>query len=78
MAAESESGALAVTVRAEAQAKANALLAQSLTPALIQYQQLQQWDGRLPVFQGSNASPLIDVSSFVPAPSTAPTPDTTP
>jgi len=32
---------------------------------LIRYQQLQRWDGRLPVFQGSSATPLIDVSEIV-------------
>ena len=55
----------AIRIRAEAQAGANLLLAESLTPELIRYQQLQRWDGRLPLFQGSGATPLINVSDLV-------------
>lgn len=56
----------AIRIRAEAQAKANLALAASLTPELIRYQQLQRWDGRLPLFQGgSNVTPLIDASDLV-------------
>jgi regulator of protease activity HflC (stomatin/prohibitin superfamily) len=60
-------------IKAEAQAEANKLLSASLTSDLIRYQQLQRWDGRLPVFTGSGATPLIDVSGLV-SPLT-PTPD---
>jgi regulator of protease activity HflC (stomatin/prohibitin superfamily) len=63
--AQAEGEAQATRIRAEAQSEANKLLAQSLTPELIRYQQLQRWDGRLPVFSGSGATPLIDVSSLV-------------
>ena len=47
------------------QAEANKLLSQSLTPELIRYQQLQRWDGKLPVFSGSGATPLIDATSII-------------
>lgn len=62
-----------VRVRADAQAEANRKLAESLTPALIQYEQLQVWDGKLPVYSGS-ATPLIQLPSQAApaAPSTAP------
>ena len=67
--AQAEGEAQATRIRAEAQSEANKLLAQSLTPELIRYQQLQRWDGRLPVFSGSGATPLIDLSTLVsPAP----------
>ena len=63
--AQADGEAQATLIRAEAQAEANRQLAVSLTPELIRYQQLQRWDGRLPVFQGSSATPLIDVSEIV-------------
>ena len=49
----------------QAQAEANRVLAQSLTPDLIRYQQLQRWDGKLPVFTGGGATPLIDATSII-------------
>jgi regulator of protease activity HflC (stomatin/prohibitin superfamily) len=55
----------ATRIRAEAQAEANRMLSQSLTADLIRYQQLQRWDGKLPVFSGGGATPLIDASSII-------------
>ena len=50
----------AIKLRADAQAEANRVLAESLTAQLIQYEQLQVWDGKLPMFTGgSNVTPLI-------------------
>ena len=64
--AQAEGDAQAIRIRAEAQAEANQVLAASLTPELIRYQQMQRWDGRLPVFQGgANVTPLIDASALV-------------
>lgn len=63
--AQAEGEAQATLTRAEAQAKANLQLAQSLTPELIRYQQLQRWDGRLPVFTGGGATPLIDATEII-------------
>jgi len=62
--AQAAGEAASIRIRAEAQAEANVKLAQSLTPALIQYQILQRWDGKLPVFTGG-ATPLIDASSII-------------
>lgn len=62
--AQAEGEAQATLTRAAAQAKANTQLAQSLTPALIQYGQIQRWDGKLPVFTGG-ATPLINASSII-------------
>ena len=36
-----------------------------LTADLIRYEQLQRWDGKLPVFSGGNATPLIDATSII-------------
>jgi regulator of protease activity HflC (stomatin/prohibitin superfamily) len=60
--AQAEGEAQATLTRAQAQAEANKQLAQSLTPELIRYQQLQRWDGKLPVFS-SGATPLIDTTA---------------
>ena len=64
--AQAEGEAQAILIRAEAQSTANQQLATSLTPELIRYQQMQRWDGRLPVFQGSSSmTPLIDTTQLV-------------
>ncbi len=60
--AQAEGDAQAILTKAKAQAEANDLLARSVTPALIQYEQLRRWDGKLPLFTGSGGTPLIDVS----------------
>jgi regulator of protease activity HflC (stomatin/prohibitin superfamily) len=67
--ARAEGEAQATLTNARAQAEANDLLARSVTPALIQYQQIQRWDGKLPMFSGAGGTPLIDVSRLTgPAP----------
>jgi len=35
-------------ITAQAQAKANQIIARSLTPTLVQYEQIQKWNGVLP------------------------------
>lgn len=47
---------------AEAQAKANRLLADSLTNEFVQYQAITKWNGELPRMTGSAAVPFIDVT----------------
>jgi regulator of protease activity HflC (stomatin/prohibitin superfamily) len=63
--AQAEGEAQATLTRAKAQAEANRQLAQSLTPDLIRYQQLQRWDGKLPLFSGGGVTPLIDATSII-------------
>jgi regulator of protease activity HflC (stomatin/prohibitin superfamily) len=48
--AQAEGEAQATLTRAKAQAEANRALAQSLTAELIDYQQIQRWDGKLPLY----------------------------
>lgn len=55
----------AIKIRAAAQADANKQLSASLTPDLIRYQALQTWDGKLPVFSGGSATPLVDVTGII-------------
>ncbi len=63
--ARAEGEADAIKIRAAAQAEANRALAESLTSELIRYQQLQKWDGKLPVFNGGSATPLVDVTGVI-------------
>jgi regulator of protease activity HflC (stomatin/prohibitin superfamily) len=63
--AQAEGDAEAIRIRSQAQADANKTLAASLTSDLIRYQQIQRWNGQLPVFQGGNATPLIDATSII-------------
>src|SRR5262245_39464078 len=51
--AQAEGEAQATLTRAKAQAEANRALAQSLTAELIEYQQIQRWDGRLPLYSST-------------------------
>ena len=52
--------AKAITGLAEAQARANELLARSITPTLVQYQIANKWDGKLPTVSGG-AMPMIQL-----------------
>lgn len=57
---QADAEAYAVEVKAEAEASANEKINKSLTSDLIKYIQAQNWDGRLPMFNGESAIPLID------------------
>jgi len=68
--AEAES----LRVRSEAEAHANEVLANSITPALIELKRIEvqksmieKWDGRLPQNTFGDATPLIDVTSTISA-----------
>jgi regulator of protease activity HflC (stomatin/prohibitin superfamily) len=52
--------AKAILAEAEAQAKANQLLSQSLTTALVQYEMAKRWNGQMPQVSGS-AMPMIQL-----------------
>jgi len=56
--ATSEAQAKKTIIEAEARAKANLTLSNSLTPEFLQYQALQKWDGKLPTVSGG-AIPFI-------------------
>ena len=61
--AKAEGEAKSIALKAEAQAKANLVLAQSLTPSLVQYEALQKWDGKLPVYNGGGVVPFINLGN---------------
>jgi regulator of protease activity HflC (stomatin/prohibitin superfamily) len=52
--------AKAILAEAEAQAKANRLLAESITPTLVQYEMSKRWNGQMPQVSG-NAMPMIQL-----------------
>jgi regulator of protease activity HflC (stomatin/prohibitin superfamily) len=52
--------AKAITAEAEAQAKANHLLSESITPTLVQYEMAKRWNGQMPQVTGG-AMPMIQL-----------------
>jgi regulator of protease activity HflC (stomatin/prohibitin superfamily) len=52
--------AKAILAEAEAQAKANHLLAESITPTLVTYEMAKKWNGQMPQVSGS-AIPMIQM-----------------
>lgn len=56
-----EAEAQAILVKAKAQAEANATIAKSLTPELIKWQSLLQWNGQLPQVASPNALPFVTI-----------------
>lgn len=49
------------TLQAKAEAQANTIISQSLTPELVQYQAIMKWNGELPTYTGGGAMPFINV-----------------
>ena len=56
--------AYAVKVQAEAQAEANQKIAKSITPELIDYNKILQWNGKLPTV-ASGGMPILDLGGLV-------------
>jgi len=56
-----EAEAYAVSVQAEAEAEANKLLAESVTPELIDYLQATAWDGALPQVMSGESGTVVPV-----------------
>lgn len=52
-----------IEMEAAAQAKANDLLSASLSPNLIKSQEIQKWDGKLPVYSGVGITPFMNVGN---------------
>jgi len=53
--------AKAIMAEAEAQARANRLLAESITGTLVQYEMAKKWDGKMPQVSGG-AIPMLNLS----------------
>lgn len=66
----------AIRIQAEAQAEANRKIAASLTPEMISWQAIQNWNGQLPPVLGAGTGVILPGSFFQPP--TAPQPTPTP
>lgn len=55
----------AIRVKAEAEAEANKMIAESLTPELIQNNAVQKWSGNYPLVSGSDSKMILDVSDVM-------------
>ncbi len=53
--------AYALKTRAEAEADANRMVAESLTPDLIQYTEVQNWNGNLPMYMAGSDSTTLPI-----------------
>jgi regulator of protease activity HflC (stomatin/prohibitin superfamily) len=62
--AEAEGDAQSTLVRAKAQAEANKLLQEALTPLLIQNKAIERWNGTLPQFSGGGAVPFLNLKDL--------------
>jgi regulator of protease activity HflC (stomatin/prohibitin superfamily) len=58
-AAEADGRARSILVEANAQAKANRILAQSLTRALVEYKKVEKWNGQYPLVMTGNGNGLL-------------------
>ncbi len=59
--AQAEGQAQAIRVMADAQAYANQKLASSLSQVLVEYRQIEKWDGHLPQVSGSQGGLLLNL-----------------
>lgn len=60
---EAESNAQAEITEAKANAEANRIRRESLTKELLQQQLIERWNGELPMIQGGNSQPIINMPS---------------
>ena len=60
--AEANGDAQSILLRAKAQAQANQIINASMTPALIQWQKIQKWDGHAVGKYVSGGTPIISMS----------------
>ena len=68
----------AIKIKAEAQAQANKIIAQSLTPELLQWQSILMWNGRFPTVVGGSGQFILPSDIFAPRNSESATPTPTP
>ncbi len=61
---KAKGGAKSILEIAQAQAKANNILSQSITETLVQYKSIEKWDGNMPTVstKGGGAVPLININ----------------
>lgn len=62
---EAEGKAEAIEIKAAAEAKKNKMIAESLTPDLIELTKYQAWNGKLPSITGNGSNLIIDTEDFM-------------
>jgi len=60
---EAEGHADALLINARAEAKANEIIRLSMTAAVLQYRSIEHWDGKLPVYNGGGALPMLTIDA---------------
>ena len=65
-----DADAYAVKVRSEAEAEANKMIADSLTDALIQLEEIRTWNGQLPMYVAGSEAATLPILQMSPAEST--------
>lgn len=60
---EAQAQADAKLIKAEAEAEANRKISESLTDAVLQKKKIEQWNGSLPMVQGSDATPFVNIQN---------------
>ena len=59
---QAEAEAYSIQMKAEAEAEANKKISESLTPDLVEYKQILQWNGELPNFVGGGSTiPILNM-----------------
>lgn len=53
----------ALLTKAKAEAKANEIIRLSTSPAVLQYRMMQQWDGKLPTYNGGGQLPMLTIDA---------------
>lgn len=53
----------AILIKAKAEAKANEIIRLSTSAAVLQYRQIDRWDGHLPIYNGAGALPLLTIDA---------------
>lgn len=62
---KAEGNAEATRIKAEAEAEANKMIADSLTPELIEKAKIDKWSGDVPAVAGSSESMLVDITDLI-------------
>lgn len=62
---QADADAYSQRVKADAEAEANKKISESLTDSLLQYEEIQQWDGKLPIVTSdSSILPIMDLKDL--------------
>jgi regulator of protease activity HflC (stomatin/prohibitin superfamily) len=52
-----------VIIKARSEAKANEIMRLSMSPQVLQYRAMQQWDGKLPAYNAGGQIPMLTIDA---------------